>query len=144
MGHPVRGRPHPAVLIAIALPLLLAVALAAVAVAARLGWIGGPPAPDASPLAVVPVDAPAATDPGCTALLAALPGVGEPQRAAVRPEQQAAVLQPPDHGRDRGRGDPELVRQLAGGDRLTPRLQVVDRLQVVLGRPGHSHHDARM
>ena len=73
MGQPVRGRPHPAVLIAIALPLLLAVALAAVAVAARLGWIGGPPAPDASPLAVVPVDAPAATDPGCTALLAALP-----------------------------------------------------------------------
>ncbi len=73
MGHPVRRRPHPAVLIAIALPLLLAVALAAVAVAARLGWIGGPPAPDASPLAVVPVDAPAATDPGCAALLAALP-----------------------------------------------------------------------
>ena len=73
MDHPVRRRPHPAVLIAIALPLLLAVALAAVAVAARLGWVGGPPAPDTSPLAVVPVDAPAATDPGCAALLAALP-----------------------------------------------------------------------
>ncbi len=68
-----RERPQPAVLIAIALPLLLALALAAVAIGARLGVVGGPPAPDTSPLAVVPVEAPAATEPLCTALLAALP-----------------------------------------------------------------------
>jgi hypothetical protein len=73
MEHPVREHPHPAVLVAIALPVLLAVVLAGAAIAARSGWIGGPPTPDESPLAVVPVDAPAATDPGCAALLAALP-----------------------------------------------------------------------
>jgi Protein of unknown function (DUF3515) len=59
--------------IAIALPLLLAVALAAVAISVRLGVVGEPPAPDTSPLAVVPVESPAASDPSCVALLAALP-----------------------------------------------------------------------
>jgi Protein of unknown function (DUF3515) len=87
MTRPVRRRPHPAVLIAIALPLLLAVTLAGAAVAARLGWIGGPPAPDATPLAVVPVEAPAAADPGCTALLAALPAEldADPDALPARP-----------------------------------------------------------
>ncbi len=64
---------QPAVVIAIALPLLLAVTLAAVAIITRIGGVGAPPAPDSSPLAVVPVEAPAASDPSCTALLAALP-----------------------------------------------------------------------
>ena len=73
MPGPARTRPHPAVVVAIALPLLLALTLAAVAIAVRAGWVGGPPAPDDGPLAVVPVVAPAATDPGCAALLAALP-----------------------------------------------------------------------
>ena len=66
--------PGPAVLIAIALPVLLAVVLAAVAIGSRLGiGLGAAPTPDTGPLAVVPVDAPAASDPPCTALLAVLP-----------------------------------------------------------------------
>jgi hypothetical protein len=69
----VRERPRPAVLLAIALPVLLALTLAAVAISARLGLVGGPPEPPTGPLAVVPVDAPAAADPACAGLLAALP-----------------------------------------------------------------------
>ena len=85
MDRPVRERPHPAVLIAIALPLLLAIVLAGAGVAARFGWLGGPAAPDESPLAVVPVDAPAATEPGCTALLAALPAELDADGGPLRP-----------------------------------------------------------
>ena len=70
-----------------------------------------------------------------------LAGLGQVQRAAVRAGQQAAVLQPLDHGRHRRRGHAELVRQLPGGDRLAAMGEVVDRLEVVLGRPGHRHHD---
>jgi uncharacterized protein DUF3515 len=61
------------VAIAIALPLLLAVAVAAIAINARVRGVGEPPPPDTGPLAVAPVDAPDASGPECTALLAALP-----------------------------------------------------------------------
>lgn len=94
MTPSVRERPHPAVLVAIALPLLLALTLAAVAVGARLGWIGGPPAPDESPLAVVPVDAPAAAGPDCAALTAALPPELDAEPAAL-PSRPLAEPAPP-------------------------------------------------
>jgi Protein of unknown function (DUF3515) len=61
------------VAIAIALPLLLAVAVAAIAINARVRGIGEPPPPDTGPLAVAPVDSPAASGPECAAVLAALP-----------------------------------------------------------------------
>jgi hypothetical protein len=74
------------VLVALALPLLLAVAVAAVGVVGRvqgveragLGSAGGTTttaaaAPETGPLAVVPVEAPDAGGPDCSALLAALP-----------------------------------------------------------------------
>ena len=66
-------RPSPSVAIAVALPLLLAVVVAGIGIAARLR---GPdaPAPDTGPLAVATVDAPGATSPSCTALLAGLDG----------------------------------------------------------------------
>jgi Protein of unknown function (DUF3515) len=73
VSSPTRSRPSAPVLIAIALPLLLAVAVAAIAIVARVQGIGEPPPPDTRPLAVAPVEAPDATGPDCTALLAALP-----------------------------------------------------------------------
>jgi len=79
----VRTRPPALVLVAVALPLLLAVAVAAIAVTARVRGVDGAAAgsgqstsdaaPDSAPLAVVPVDAPDAGGPQCSALLAALP-----------------------------------------------------------------------
>ena len=61
-------------LVALALPLLLAVAVAAIGIAGRLGAADPAAAPpDARPLAVVPLDAPAAGGPECAGLLAALP-----------------------------------------------------------------------
>lgn len=86
--RPTRGRrrwPSVPVLVALALPLLLAVAVAAVGVVGRvqgveragLGSAGGTTttaaAPETGPLAVVPVEAPDADGPDCSALLAALP-----------------------------------------------------------------------
>jgi uncharacterized protein DUF3515 len=67
------SRVSPPVAIAIALPLLLAVAVAAIAINARVRGIGEPPPPDTGPLAVAPVDAPDASGPDCSSLLAALP-----------------------------------------------------------------------
>ncbi|HYH31456.1 MAG TPA: DUF3515 domain-containing protein [Pseudonocardia sp.] len=66
-------RVSPPVAIAIALPVLLAVAVAAIAITARVRGVGEPPPPDTGPLAVAPVDSPAATGPECTRLLDALP-----------------------------------------------------------------------
>jgi hypothetical protein len=86
--------PRPAVLVAITLPLLLAVTLAAVAITARLGGIGAPPAPDEGPLAVVPVQAPAAADPSCTALLAALPAELPGADGPLRPRPLAEPAPP--------------------------------------------------
>jgi hypothetical protein len=86
--RPTRGRrrwPSVPVLVALALPLLLAVAVAAVGVVGRvqgveragLGSAGRTTttaaAPETGPLAVVPVEAPDAGGPDCSALLAALP-----------------------------------------------------------------------
>jgi hypothetical protein len=73
------------VLIAVTLPLLLAIAVAALGATARVrgvevSGVGGAPSqtapepPETGPLALVPVDAPDADGPHCTALLAALPG----------------------------------------------------------------------
>jgi Protein of unknown function (DUF3515) len=80
----VRSRLSPPVLVAVALPLLLAVAVAAMAITARVQGVDGSglgdgrvPAeastPETGPLALVPVDAPDAGGPQCSALLAALP-----------------------------------------------------------------------
>jgi hypothetical protein len=81
-----RSRLSPPVLIAIALPLLLAVAVAAIAVVARARGVGEPAPPDMRPLAVAPVDAPEATGPDCTALLAALPAeLAADEPLATRP-----------------------------------------------------------
>ncbi len=67
------NRVSPPVAIAITLPLLLAVAVTAIAITSRLRGDFDPPPPDTGPLAVAPVDAPGASGPECTALLAALP-----------------------------------------------------------------------
>jgi Protein of unknown function (DUF3515) len=77
----VRSRLSPPVLVAVALPLLLAVAVAAIAITARVQGVDGvdaervpaATAPETGPLALVPVDAPDAGGPQCSALLAALP-----------------------------------------------------------------------
>lgn len=67
----------PPVVVAVALPVLFVVAVAVLAITARVGGVpgGADPAPVAQtgPLAVAPVDAPAAADPACLEVLAALP-----------------------------------------------------------------------
>jgi hypothetical protein len=68
------NRPATPMVIAISLPLLLAVVVAVIAITARVGGVGEPAPPDTRPLAVAPVDAPDATGPDCSALLAALDG----------------------------------------------------------------------
>jgi hypothetical protein len=81
MAPLVRSRPSTPVVIAIALPLLLAVVVAAISITARARGLGepSPAAPATGPLAVVPVEAPDATGPECTTLLAALPPeLGDP------------------------------------------------------------------
>jgi uncharacterized protein DUF3515 len=83
-------RPSAPVAIAVTLPLLLVVVVAAIGIAARLR---GPdvPSPETGPLAVATVDAPAATSPSCTTLLAGLDGdlpAGNatlPRRALAQP-----------------------------------------------------------
>jgi hypothetical protein len=67
------NRLSPPVAIAIALPLLLAVTVAAIAINARVRGIGEAAPPDTGPLAVAPVDSPAAAGPECATVLAALP-----------------------------------------------------------------------
>ena len=65
---------RPAVVLAIALPVLLALVVAGLALYARSGgFTPDPPAPETGPLAVAPVDAPAAGSAACASLLAALP-----------------------------------------------------------------------
>ena len=86
-----RTRLSPPVLVAIALPVLLAVAVAALGIAGRLG--AAEPPPDTGPLALAPVDAPDATGPDCTALLAALPDTLDgplPARPLADPVQPGA------------------------------------------------------
>jgi hypothetical protein len=61
------------IVVAVALPVLLAVAVAALGITARLGGLDDAPAPETGPLTAVPIEAPDAAGPGCTALLAALP-----------------------------------------------------------------------
>ena len=74
MNATARTRPPVPVLIAIALPLLLAVGVAVIAITGGLG-VATPAeqSVETTPLALAPVDAPDATGPDCTALLAALP-----------------------------------------------------------------------
>ena len=88
-------RPSPAVAIAVTLPLLLVVVVAGLGIAARLR---GPdvPAPETGPLAVATVEAPAASSPSCTALLAGLDGdlpagtTTPPRRALAAPAPSGA------------------------------------------------------
>lgn len=71
------GAWSPPVVVAVALPALFAVAVAVLAIVARTGGIPGgaeaAPVAQTGPLAVAPVDAPAAADPACVDLLGALP-----------------------------------------------------------------------
>lgn len=84
--------------VAIALPLLLAVVVAGLGVFGRLSAPQEPQAavPDTRPLAVAPVEAPAAEGPECTAVLAALPAelpsdAGPLPVRALAPDAQAGV-----------------------------------------------------
>ena len=61
-------------LVAVALPLLLALAVAGIGLTARIRGADGPPPADTRPLLLAPIDAPGASGPECTGLLAALPG----------------------------------------------------------------------
>ncbi|GAA3225292.1 hypothetical protein GCM10017691_14040 [Pseudonocardia petroleophila] len=70
---PAATRPPLPVLIAIALPVLLAVVVAGIGITARFAG-SETPAPDTTPLATPPVDAPDAAGPECTSLLANLDG----------------------------------------------------------------------
>jgi hypothetical protein len=107
--RPTPGRrrwPSVPVLVALALPLLLAVAVAAVGVVGRvqgveragLGSAGGTTttaaAPETGPLAVVPVEAPDAGGPDCSALLAALPAA-LPAGSGTLPTRPLADPAPP-------------------------------------------------
>jgi hypothetical protein len=91
---PARTRPPAAVLVAIALPLVLAVTVAVLSLVNRNATdpaTADPGPPDTRPLAAAPVDAPDASGPACTALLAALPptlpggDAGLPTRALADP-----------------------------------------------------------
>lgn len=75
------------VLIAVALPVLLAVAVAVLGLVVK----GAAAAPDTRPLAIAPIDSPAADGPECTALLAALPAeLDAGDQLAVRPLAEPA------------------------------------------------------
>ncbi len=87
-------RPPLPVMIAIALPLLLAAAVATIAITARLHGVGGPPPAETGPLAAAPVDAPDASGPDCTALLAALPAELPAARGRLPPRPLADPVQP--------------------------------------------------
>lgn len=84
------------VAIAIALPLLLALAVAAIAITVRARGLDGsaPPPPETGPVALAPVDAPAASDPRCSTLLAALDG-GLPSEGTMLPVRPIAPPVPP-------------------------------------------------
>ena len=85
-------RPSAPVAVAIALPLVFALVVAAIAITVRVRGLDGN-APDTTPLAVAPVDAPQAGDPRCVDLLAGLNGdlpaggATLPQRALADPVQ---------------------------------------------------------
>ncbi|HEY0813527.1 MAG TPA: DUF3515 domain-containing protein [Pseudonocardia sp.] len=88
-------RPSAPVAIAVVLPLLLALVVAGIGVVARLrGADGSDPAPpDTRPLAVVPIDAPEASSPSCTSLLAGLDG-DLPADGATLPRRALAAPAP--------------------------------------------------
>jgi uncharacterized protein DUF3515 len=97
MSPTARTRPPLPVVIAIALPLLLAVAVAALGVVGR--WGADPaPAPDqpaeTGPLVLAPVDAPDATGPDCTTLLAALPAALDAAGGPLAARPLAEPVQP--------------------------------------------------
>jgi hypothetical protein len=95
MTRTTRERPALPVMLAIALPVLLAVVVAAIGIAGRLGaGAPGEPPAETGPLAVVPVDAPDATGPDCTALLAALPAELDGPDAPLPGRPLAEPVQP--------------------------------------------------
>jgi hypothetical protein len=88
------------VLVAVALPVLLALAVAAVGIGGRIRGVevsgvsgapsqAAPAPPETGPLALVPVDAPDAEGPQCTALLAALPDTLPADGGALPPRPLA-------------------------------------------------------
>jgi Protein of unknown function (DUF3515) len=83
----------PPVVIAIALPVLFAVVVAAMGIVGRVRGVDELPPPETGPLAVAPIDAPDATGPGCSALLAALPSdlAGLPTRPIAQADQLPGV-----------------------------------------------------
>jgi Protein of unknown function (DUF3515) len=87
------ARPSAPVAIAIALPLLFALVIAGIAIAVRARGLDGT-TPDTTPLAVVPVDAPQATDGRCVDLLANLDG-DLPADGRTLPQRPLADPVPP-------------------------------------------------
>ncbi len=63
----------PPVVLAVAIPALFAAAVAVLAILGRTGGLDPQPVAETGPFAVAPVQAPAATDPACAGVLAALP-----------------------------------------------------------------------
>jgi hypothetical protein len=86
------SRPPASVAIAVTLPLLLVVVVAAIGIAARLRGPDVPP-PETGPLAVATVEAPAATSPSCTTLLAGL-DADLPAGTATLPRRALAAPAP--------------------------------------------------
>jgi hypothetical protein len=89
-----RERLSPAIVVAVALPVLLAVTVAVIAMTARGTGSDLAAAPDTTPLAVAPVDAPDASGAACTALLAALPAELPRDGAATLPSRPLAEPAP--------------------------------------------------
>jgi hypothetical protein len=63
----------PPVVLAVVIPALFAAAVAVLAILGRAGGLDPQPVAETGPFAVAPIQAPAATDPACAGVLAALP-----------------------------------------------------------------------
>lgn len=125
------ARPTAPVVVAITLPLLLALAVAGIAITERAGGFDPAPVVEAGPLAVPPIDAPAAGGPQCAAVVRALPTQlhADDRTLDARPLTQPA---PPGTRAWAAPGRPIVLRcGLPRPSELTPtsELLVVDRVQ---------------
>ena len=102
------ARPTRSTTVALALPLLLAVVVAGIAIWARAG-ASDRPAPDTSPLVLVPVDAPRAAGPDCADLLAGLDG-DLPAGGTTLPARTLAQPRPPGARAWAASPDPVVLR----------------------------------
>ncbi|WNV89965.1 DUF3515 domain-containing protein [Umezawaea sp. Da 62-37] len=95
-SEPVSSLPRPLLAVAIGLPVLLAVAVAAVGLVLGTSGADDPASPsddNSRPLALVPVNAPAAESPDCTTLLGKLP-VSVVSDGATLPRRELAAPAP--------------------------------------------------